>query len=348
MATWEDGPEYAPGQRPDQFTGPDVAPLQDPPPAPGPPAAPAQRPQFGNPGNPVAPLTMLVPEAGQESRDPRAPYQVDPGTMTGSGGAWGATYWRPPSQSGTPATGTANPGTGPATAAGPTQAVAVTSGPDPSQGSFPAPGTPGWFAPGPAPSPPKSGPPPKLSRATPWPAVIALGCAVFFVTAPFAFGVGFLLSLLTKYAKRQLMITWAVVGGSIILISTMSTLSNYGDLSDWYGVFRTWSLLGSFLMIILILLIINHEIQQYPQTGSGGSQQGPPNGPQAPGSSAPNQHSSQPPAAPPYPPPPGTAGPPPNVSAPGAPPSSGQPPQHQPYPGQTPPGGGPNDPPRPS
>ena len=32
MATWEDGPEYAPVERPSQFENPDVAPLSTAPP----------------------------------------------------------------------------------------------------------------------------------------------------------------------------------------------------------------------------------------------------------------------------------------------------------------------------
>lgn len=268
MATWEDGPEYAPLERPDDFTVPDASPLVDPPPVAGPPAAPVVRPQFGDPETPVAPLSALVPRATEEHRDPQTPYRVDTATMT-DGGAWGAAHWRSPS------TVPAGPGTdrpaGSAPAGTPaTQAVTLQSGPAGSDSNFPAPGTPGWFGPGPPqPHPPE--PPPTLGKATPILAIIALACAIFYVTAPFAFLAGFLLCLPAKYAKRQLMITWAVVGGAILLISTMSTLSNYGDLSDWYGVLRSWSLLASLLMIILILVIVYHDINQNPPSAPPGT-----------------------------------------------------------------------------
>jgi hypothetical protein len=58
------------------------------------------------------------------------------------------------------------------------------------------------------------------------------------------------------------MIAWAIVAGSILLISTLSTVSNYGDLTGWYGAFQVWSLVGSLLMIMLTVVIVNHQIKE--------------------------------------------------------------------------------------
>ena len=57
MATWEDGPEYAPLERPANFTAAATAPLSTAPPVVQMAAyAPKQRPGFGQPPAPVAPL----------------------------------------------------------------------------------------------------------------------------------------------------------------------------------------------------------------------------------------------------------------------------------------------------
>lgn len=314
MATWEDGPEYAPLEPPDQFSVPDVEPLEEPPAAAKPAAAPAECPQFGDPTARVAPLTALVPAAVEEPRDPRTPYTVESATVTGSGGsAWGAAHWHAPdggTGSGRPPSTAAPAGSPSHTAAAPSgspphpadtanRPVASPPGPAPAIGNFPAPGTPDWFGPGPAPAEPPP-PPPSVWRAIPIGAVIALVCAVFYLPAPFAFVAGFLLSLPAKYARRALMFAWAGVGGSILFISILSTLSNYGDLADWYDVVQTWSLLGSVLMIILIFVIVNHDIK-YPQHGRPTT---PTPGPQQPGTPPPGWNQAPPPPAQQPPPPP--------------------------------------------
>ena len=110
MATWEDGPEYAPLQRPTEFSPPPGAPLETgsapapvapPPPAPPPPV----RPTFTDPADPVAPLATIDPAVGPD-RDPTIPFDVASATVTPAGSAWGAVHW-----SATPA---ASPTAGPA------------------------------------------------------------------------------------------------------------------------------------------------------------------------------------------------------------------------------------------
>lgn len=92
MATWEDGPEYAPLARPDQFSGPDVAPLDVAPPPVQPAAlASRDRPRFDQPDAPLAPLATLVP-ADEDRRDPSLPFDVVSSTLT-SDSAWGAAHW---------------------------------------------------------------------------------------------------------------------------------------------------------------------------------------------------------------------------------------------------------------
>ncbi|SER22584.1 hypothetical protein [Microlunatus flavus] len=96
MATWEDGPEYAPLERPQYFADAPVPPLEQAPP-PGRPAdgLPAVRPRFDQPSAPVAPLADLVPQPPDE-RDPSQPFDVVTATLTSESlwtsapGAWGS------------------------------------------------------------------------------------------------------------------------------------------------------------------------------------------------------------------------------------------------------------------
>jgi len=96
MATWEDGPEYAPIERPSDFQTPDAPPLDTAPPYMQVAAwAPKNRPAFDNPSTAVAPLSSLVPVQREEPRDPEKPFAVVASTMT-SDSAWGAVHWAAP------------------------------------------------------------------------------------------------------------------------------------------------------------------------------------------------------------------------------------------------------------
>ena len=105
MATWEDGPEYAPLERPDAFADPSVATvgLEAPPPAPVPPPAPTERPAFADPGQPVPPLAALVP-APPAQRDPNVPFDVAASLMTAETSAWASSHF-PTAPAGPTATG---------------------------------------------------------------------------------------------------------------------------------------------------------------------------------------------------------------------------------------------------
>jgi hypothetical protein len=97
MATWEDGPEYAPLERPDAFAGPsDATPeLETPPPPPVTPPAPVERPAFADPTQAVPPLATLIP-APPAQRDPSQPFDVVSSVMTAESSAWAAAHWAPP------------------------------------------------------------------------------------------------------------------------------------------------------------------------------------------------------------------------------------------------------------
>ncbi|GAB3622916.1 hypothetical protein GCM10027418_09980 [Mariniluteicoccus endophyticus] len=103
MATWEDGPEYAPAQRPDAFRSPAAPPLDVAPPRPRPSAdAPRALPVFRQ-DRPAPPLESLAPR-GDDPRDPHQEFEVASSTLTEPDSAWGAVathhapqqVWSPP------------------------------------------------------------------------------------------------------------------------------------------------------------------------------------------------------------------------------------------------------------
>ncbi len=187
MATWEDGPEYAPRERPQYFADAPLPPLEQAPPPQRPAdGRPAARPRFDEPAAPVAPLASLVPTPPDE-RDPSRPFDVVTATLT-SESSWGsptsplgsAALTAPEAAPGTraplPAAGApwpllepapgqppappyAQPSappyalgrpTGPGVPVGPP--LATPSSPFPhaaAQGPYPQPGTPAWFTPPP-------------------------------------------------------------------------------------------------------------------------------------------------------------------------------------------------------
>lgn len=92
MATWEDGPEYAPVERPSGFTQPPVEPLDAtgavaPPREPLAEAPPARPRDYAAQGD-QAPLSSYQPELGP-ARDPGQPFDVDRSTLTEVDSAWG-------------------------------------------------------------------------------------------------------------------------------------------------------------------------------------------------------------------------------------------------------------------
>lgn len=93
MATWQDGPEYAPIERPDDFAAPSIAPLDSPPPrAPLSAGAPLDRPEVEPPSAPVADLATLEAAVGEPPRDPHRPFEVVRAIMTDATSAWSAAH----------------------------------------------------------------------------------------------------------------------------------------------------------------------------------------------------------------------------------------------------------------
>lgn len=284
MATWEDGPEYAPLERPTEFGTPAAEPLDTaPPPAEVAPRLPVDRPAFTGPSVPVAPLETLVPVPA-DVRDPGLPFEVVSSNLT-SGSAWGSAHQASPAAA-APAvlpapTAPAWPGPaalpappwpsnsqpGSATAppapawppAQPTPPWPGTATPPNAPAGFPNPGTPQWFGPGPYGEQPTAapvGPRAVLDAATPGLlAVLAVG-AVIFVLSPVLLVVAYALSSRVAVARdavrRSLGISLAAVGFFGLVGLTRDLLG----FSEWWSFVGIWSLLLCWGMLVTVSALV--------------------------------------------------------------------------------------------
>ena len=278
MATWEDGPEYAPVERPAEFARPEVAPLSIAPPAQQMAAyAPKERPAFDDPPAPVAPLETLLPIV-EETRDPQLPFAVVSSTMT-SDSAWGVaalgTTERPAGHSpdrpaGHPAAHRSEPpGAGrpvpPHAIVGrpaPNEPLEIHSAP-PANGpnGYPVPGTPDWFAPpayGERPPPPgEIGAKAVLDAATPGLCICLTIGGLIYVLAPVLLAVAFGLSGRVKVARRQVRQAFAIGLAVLILIGTVAALTNDGSgFAAWWTVLGGWALVICWGVLLTTLLLV--------------------------------------------------------------------------------------------
>ncbi len=283
MATWEDGPEYAPVERPAEFAEPTASPLSIAAPVPQMAAlAPKDRPAFDQPPVPVAPLATLIPPPA-EQRDPQLPFDVAASTMT-TDSAWGAVHWGAPS--GLPAAA-APPGAfpsmltsaplpstpfpaaptgapwGPPSLArrpAPEQPFPSSPGPVPPPNGFPAPGTPGWFGPGPygeqLSSPDRVSARSVFDAATPGLCIcLALG-GFIYVLAPVMLAVGFGLASRVKVARTE--VRRAFVLGSVlwVLIAIIVALTNDAGFGAWWSTAGAWAVVACWGLLLTTVVLV--------------------------------------------------------------------------------------------
>jgi hypothetical protein len=283
MATWEDGPEYAPLERPEEFTSPVVEPLDVAPPPPVPAALPTQRPLFAGPSVPVAPLAALVPPPADD-RDPQQPFAVVSSNLT-SGSAWGAAHLATPvapALPAAPAFGPALPfGAAPAPQPWPAGASAPTPAPWPSSpqpsapqppaplypaaNPFPAPGTPQWFGPGSygeQAGPDPVGPRQVLDATTPGLLLVLAIGAVIFVLSPLMLAIAFALSSRVRAAevevRRALGIALVVVG----FFGVVGLARAPVGFGDWWSFVGLWGLLTCWVMLITVSALVYRGLKR--------------------------------------------------------------------------------------
>ena len=259
MATWEDGPEYAPIERPSDFQNPDAAPLKIAAPYAQMAAwAPKNRPVFDSPEKPVAPLSTLLPTR-EEPRDPQEPFAVVSSTMT-SDSAWGAVHWASPTSQPAglaAAGGTLSPG---GRHPRPEQPLVVGSGNNPPPGNFPAPGTPDWFGPGPYGQQPRPSSPVNaravLDAATPGLCTcLVIGGLVYFLS-PIILCISVSLAGRVKVAKEEIRRVFMLGISVLAAIAVFGMLTVDTGFAEWWrfvggwGLLMCWSLLGSTLLLV--------------------------------------------------------------------------------------------------
>lgn len=116
VATWEDGPEYAPHEPPAHFAAPETAPLSTADPRPNLSAGAPTRPPRDFAAPSAAPLAQIGTGPGSHARNPAQPFAVAAATMTDGTSAWGAAHsmrnaepaaeqWAPPQGAPAVATG---------------------------------------------------------------------------------------------------------------------------------------------------------------------------------------------------------------------------------------------------
>lgn len=247
VATWEDGPEYAPVDWPSGFVAPAITPLSDVPPAPDPSAgAPVEPPaRFDAPQDPVPPLTALVPDLGPV-RDPYEPFQVVSAVVT-DGSAWGSVHSvQAVAAPAAPMVWT------------PDQAVASAYAPPPPMQGFPAPGTPEWFGPGAAYETNQLQVP--LSAATvtqglSWGLIITLllGGVMSFLS-PLLLVVAYFLVSQTRYRKRIIRIGF-YMAMVILALAFAGAYLGSGDVDVAWTSMGTISVVSCWLLLLYGLVV---------------------------------------------------------------------------------------------
>jgi hypothetical protein len=265
MATWEDGPEYAPLVRPDAFTEPTISPLSSAPPVEHLAAAvPNERPAFADPRESVAPLESLVPPI-EAPRDPAEPFDVVTTALTSADSAWGAAHWARPSapMAGSWDSARWDPHMSPEPP--PNEPLTPAAGPVPTTSGFPAPGTPAWFttqgSPQPVPSTPVTAKH-VLDAITPGVYIsLAIGGFVYLL-APIMLGIAFALSSRMAVGKehvRRAFTTAFFVVGFLAVVGILNFPASFGD---WWSFVGVWSLIICWLVLIAVALIVRAELQR--------------------------------------------------------------------------------------
>jgi hypothetical protein len=266
VATWEDGPEYAPIERPSAFQNPDAPPLKIAAPYPQTAAwAPKSRPVFDSPEKPVAPLSTLLP-AREEPRDPQEPFAVVSSTMT-SDSAWGAVHWASPTSraAGAAATrGGLNPPPG-AHYPRPDQPLVVHSGKSPTPGNFPEPGTPSWWGPGPTAQQPQPTSPVTaravLDAATPGLCICLLIGGLVYVFSPIVLWIGVGLLARVKVAKDEVRRVYKFGIVALAVIGFLGTFTVDTGLGDWWRFVASWGLVICWGLLVSTLILVYRRLK---------------------------------------------------------------------------------------
>ena len=265
MATWEDGPEYAPIERPSHFQNPDARPLETAPQYAQVAAwAPKGRPDFDNPSTPVRPLASLVPTVRDAPRDPQKPFAVVSSAMT-SDSAWGAVHWAAPT--GGPVGPTARGGLSPRVPSQPRPDQPITTGAALRQtpAPFPAPGTPDWFGPGPHQQQPRQETPVSaravLDAATPGLCMCLIIGGLVYVLAPIMLCIGVGLAGRVKVAAEEVRRAHVFALVVLAVLGVLGALIVGTDFTAWWRFVGQWGLLICWVLLVSTLVTIHRRLR---------------------------------------------------------------------------------------
>lgn len=252
MATWQDGPEYAPRERPAAFVVPPVPPLAEAaPPAPPAAATPQGEPSFVGPDDPQPELAALVPAAAP-GRNPNLPFEVVTAAITSGTWSSGTSPDAPGKRS--PTEPFTEPGP-PLTGYLPVQpAVQPTAQLNPTP--FPAPNTPQWFAPPPETRVPAA--PPPVSVGQIWRAVtpgvlVPLLIGLFFSWLSLLMvAISFALSARITYRRETIRRVYA---GAFVLVALFGSFSVLSEGFDPDLLFDALSRGGQVVCLVLPLVV---------------------------------------------------------------------------------------------
>ncbi len=294
MASWKDGPEYAPLERPAEFDPADAAPLDEAPPFEQPAAnAPQERPQFNGPPASPAPLATLDPAAAAAHRDPNRPFDVVTSTITadpsagpsawgsvhggsgggfvgGPGGAAGSGWGPPTGMPVAPPPGDVGSFGAPPIQANlpwpaPTDPMNLSAGPATGQNGFPAPGTNGWFGYGSS-QPPSEAPPPDakaLAQAVTPPVIIFLLLAFIYPLAPITFVIAWVLSSRITVARQAVLRSFGAALAAIVLFSLIFLAASDGTTGA-YTIFSRCVFFFSWAELVVVGLLVWRGLKQRP------------------------------------------------------------------------------------
>lgn len=251
MATWMDGPEYAPLERPTGFV--DVPhpqlPDADPPPA-APDPAPAAQPAFSPPAKSTDLATIGPPQA--DLRDPHAPFEVTVAAVTSWSGKPGeggeGTEWTPDqplAPASDPQLVTLPPPLG--------MPVLPTAQAQP----YPAPGTPAWFGPSHEQPQPTSHAVSlrNLVDAVTVPALILLLLGVFIHSLSLLLlVVGLVAANRIAYRRQQVTVVVGLTVGAILLVAVVLIAGGADIYSFFEDVSTTAQVLSAGALIALIVI----------------------------------------------------------------------------------------------
>lgn len=248
MATWQDGPEYAPIERPAAFVTPQVPPLADPEPVALPAPAPDAEPSFTPPSGAQPDLAALVPAAAP-GRNPNLPFDVSvaaltAGSFTSASGSAVRSPTEPFTEPGPPLSGYL-----------PVQA-AVQPNAQVNPTPFAAPNTPEWFAPPPQTRVPAAPPAVTIAQiwraATPGVLIPLLIGMVFSWLSILMLAVSFALSARIPYRRDAIRRSYSVG------LALLGVVAAYSILQDGYEPDLLFEALsgGAQLACIILLFVV--------------------------------------------------------------------------------------------